>query len=65
MEMKGLRVNTGKTEIIRMRCQVSRGQVEDSGQFPCDVCREGVGQNSIWWSVKNGFIKGLVASQVD
>ena len=31
--MKGLGVNTGKTKV--MRCQVSKGQVDDSVQFPC------------------------------
>ena len=38
MEMNGLRVNTGMTKV--MRCQVNscRGQVEDSGHFPCSVC---------------------------
>ena len=45
MEMKGLGKNIGKTKV--MRCQVSRGQVEDSGQFPCNVCRKRVGRNSI------------------
>ena len=34
------------------RCQVSRGQVEDSGQFPC-VLNSGY----ISCSVKDGFIK--------
>ena len=45
MELKGLRVNIGKTKV--MRCQVRIGQAEDSGKFPCGVCREGVGDNSI------------------
>ena len=45
MEKKGLRVNMGKTKV--MRCQVRSGQIEDSGRFPCGVCRKGVGENSI------------------
>ena len=45
MKMRSFRVNTRKTEV--MRCQVSRSQVEDSGQFSCSVCRKGVGCNSI------------------
>ena len=45
MELKGLRVNIGRTEV--MRCRVRIGQVEDSGGFPCGMCREGVGDNSI------------------
>ena len=45
MAMKGLRVNTGKPKV--MRCQVSMGQVEDSGQLPCSVCRKKVGRNLI------------------
>ena len=38
-------MNTGKT--IVMRCQVSRDQVENLGQFPFSVCRKGVGRNFI------------------
>ena len=30
-----------------MKCQVGVGQVEDSGSWPCGVCRKGVGTNSI------------------
>ena len=45
MELKGLRVNIGKTKV--MRRQVRIGQAEDSGKYPCGVCREGVGDNSI------------------
>ena len=37
MELKGLRVNIGKTKV--KRCQVRIGQAEDSGKFPCGVCR--------------------------
>ena len=42
---KGVRVNAEKTKV--MWCQVSKGQVEDSGKHPCGVCRKGVGNNSI------------------
>ena len=45
MEAKGLRVNMGKTKI--MKCHDKSGQMEDSGKFPCGVCRKGVGNNSI------------------
>ena len=45
MELKGLRVNIGKTKV--MRCQVGIGQAEESGKYPCGVCRQGVGDNSI------------------
>ena len=45
MELKGLRVNIGKTKV--MRCQVRIGQAEESGKYPCGVCRQGVGDNSI------------------
>ena len=38
MEAKGLRVNAGKTKV--MQCLVSRFQNEDSGEHPCDVCKE-------------------------
>ena len=45
MELEGLRVNIGKTKV--MRCQVRIGQAEESGKYPCGVCRQGVGDNSI------------------
>jgi hypothetical protein len=44
LEMKGLKVNVGKTKI--MRCGVGTVQVEESGKWPCGVCGKGVG-NSI------------------
>src|SRR5437867_3222887 len=45
LKEKGLRVNIGKTKV--MNCKVGVGQVENSGKYPCGVCREGVGKNSI------------------
>ena len=44
-ELKGLRVNMGKT-----KCMASGHNLDvlkDSGRFPCGVCRKGVGTNSI------------------
>src|SRR5437867_659249 len=46
LKEKGLRVNIGKTKV--MNCKVGVGQVENSGKYPCGVCREGVGDNAIW-----------------
>ena len=43
----GLRVNAGKTKVRHMQCRVSRFQSEDSGEYPCGVCRKGVASNSI------------------
>ena len=67
MELKGLRVNIGKTKV--MRCQVRIGQAEDSVKYPCGVCKQGVGDNSIIplsvLLATNGFIKGVVVFQVD
>ena len=45
MEEKGLRVNMGKTKV--MRCRTGTGEVVKFGKFPCGVCRRGVGVNSI------------------
>ena len=45
MELKGLRGNIGKTKV--MRCQVRIGQAKESEKYPCGVCRQGVGDNSI------------------
>ena len=45
MELKGLRVNIGKTKV--MRCQVRIGQAEESRKYPCGMCRQVAGDNSI------------------
>ena len=45
MELKGLRVNISKTKV--MRCQVGIGKAEESGKYPCGVCKQGIGDNSI------------------
>jgi len=45
MESKGLRVNIGKTKV--MRCCEGGGKVTPSGRCPCGVCGRGVGVNSI------------------
>ena len=47
MEKKGLRVNAGKTKI--MICSTGLDLLQSSGEFPCAVCRTGVGSNSIFW----------------
>ena len=46
MEEKGLRVNAGKTKI--MICGTGLDLLQSSGEFPCTVCRTGVGGNSIF-----------------
>ena len=46
MEGKGLRVNTGKTKI--MICGTELDLLQSSGEFPCAVCHNGVGSNSIF-----------------
>ena len=46
MEKKGLRVNAGKTKIII--CGMGLDLLQSSGEFPCGVCRTGVGSNSIF-----------------
>ena len=46
MEKKGLRVNAGKTMI--MICGMGLDLLQSSGEFPCAVCRTGVGSNSIF-----------------
>ena len=30
-----------------MNCKVRQGQAENSGKFPCGICKKGVGRNSI------------------
>ena len=46
MEQKGLRVNVGKTKI--MICGTGLDLPHNSGEFPCAICRSGVGSNSIF-----------------
>ena len=46
MEKKGLRVNAKKTKI--MICGTSLDILQSSGEFPCTICRTGVGSNSIF-----------------
>jgi len=46
LEAKGLKVNIGKTKVMRC-CAVSGGLAEDSGKWPCGVCKKGVGSSSI------------------
>ena len=48
MEKKGLRVNAGKTKI--MICGTGLDLLQSSGEFPCAVCRTGVGSNSILYN---------------
>ena len=46
MEKKGMRVNAGKTKI--MICGMGLDLLHSSGEFPCAICRTGVGSNSIF-----------------
>ena len=46
MEEKGLRVNAGKTKIMVYGTWLDL--LQSSGEFPCAVCRTGVGSNSIF-----------------
>ena len=70
MEAKGHRVNAGKTKV--MQCRVSWFQSEDSGEYPCGVCRKGVASNSIrcveclrWVHKRCSGISGKLKSNVD
>ena len=44
-ESKGLRVNVTKTKV--MKCNQGLQVGENSGTWPCGICRKGVGRNSI------------------
>jgi len=46
LESKGLKVNVGKTKVLK--CKGGSGTVEKSGKWPCGVCNKGVGNNSIF-----------------
>ena len=51
------RVNAGKTKVMWFR--VNRFQRENSGKYPCGVCRKRVCHNLC--SVLSGFIRDVVA----
>ena len=70
MEAKGLRVNMGKTKI--MVSGVNLQTLKDSGEYPCSVCRKGVGSNSIycagcshWVHKKCSCVTGSLKSNPD
>ena len=70
MEAKGLRVNMGKTKI--MVSGVNLQTLKDSGEYPCSVCRKGVGSNSIycagcshWVHKKCSGVNGSLKSNPD
>ena len=46
MEEKELRVNAGKTKILS--CETGLDLLQSSGEFPCAVCRTGVGSKNIF-----------------
>ena len=58
IEVKDLRVNMGKTKI--MVSGVNLQTLKDSGEYPCSVCRKGVGSNSIYCGqITRGQISAL------
>ena len=64
MEQRGLKVNMGKTKV--MKCKVSQVQAENSGKFPCGICKKGVGRNAICvQNARSGFTKCVVGFGVD
>ena len=55
MELNGLRVNMGKAKV--MCYNVGSGQMENSGKWPCGVCRKGVGAKSIVCTVCKQWVQ--------
>ena len=54
LESKGLQVNMTKTKF--MASGLGLDILQDSGKFPCAVCRTGVGRSSIWCSKCNLWV---------
>ena len=55
-----------------MRCQLDKGQIEDSEECPCSVCKKRVGSNSSmcveyhsWVHIRCGSISGKLKSNGD
>ena len=64
LELKGLKVNMGKTKVLTS----GRGlhTLQTSGKYPCVVCRKNVGKNSVFCNVvRFDFTKSVPISQVD
>ena len=58
-EEKGLKVNVGKTRV--MRCSDELSVAKESGKFPCAICSKGVGSNSVFvLSERCGFIRSTL-----
>jgi len=69
-EKKGLKVNVGKTKV--MKCSTESGAVKDTGTYPCPVCSKGVGNNSIqckvckmWVHKKCSGVKGQLKKETN
>ncbi|MBJ5627073.1 hypothetical protein JGG67_22900, partial [Salmonella enterica subsp. enterica serovar Derby] len=67
LETKGLRVNVGKTKV--MVGGEGPRRVEETGKWPCGVCRKGVGRNSLqctnclkWVHKRCSQVKGKLAT---
>ena len=54
LEKKGLRVNMAKTKVLISGTGLDT--LKDAGRFPCGVCRQGVGGNSILCSGCNCWV---------
>ena len=48
IEYRGLKVNIGNKKI--MKCGTNEGPVFTSGRYPLNVCKKGVGRNSVYYS---------------
>src|SRR6478735_8316429 len=67
LELKGLRVNVGKTKV--MKSKFGAGVAEDCARYPCGVCNKGVRNNSIfctkckkWIHKRCSKVKGKISS---
>src|SRR4029077_10651902 len=67
LEAKGLKVNIGKTKVLK--CEVGSGLIEESGKWPCGICKKGVGKNFIrctkcgkWIHKRCSKIKGKITT---
>ena len=59
LEERGLRVNIGKTKV--MKCQVRNGLKDDCGDYPCSVCRKNLNEIQLnVLCVRNGCTRSVV-----
>ena len=72
LEMKGLKVNVGKTKVMNCKVGSVGLPLEETSKWPCGVCSKGVRNNSIlcmqcskWVRKRCSKVKGKLGSKIN